>query len=165
MALVKGTNSYVTEAEADLYFEDRIGATQWNSASTDARDQSLVTAWQILDSLAYAGQTSVATQPMAWPRTATVNDARTGRILSTSATLLATGEYAPDNIKVAQYELALHLIKNPDIISDAASVTDLSLGSIGLTGISKVSILPTYVRRFLAPWHVASVNSNWFLAN
>ena len=165
MALAKGTNSYVTVTEADDYFEDRIGASQWDSASNDTQDQALVTAWEILDRQTYAGYVSDADQPMAWPRTATVYDARTGRNVSTSATLVGTGEYAPLTIKKAQYELALHFVKNPNIVQDASTVQDLSLGSIGLTGISKVSILPTYVRKFLEPWAEPSTTNNWFRSN
>lgn len=167
MALTKGTNSYVTEAEADDYMEDRVGATDWNAVSQTDRnlkERALVTAWEILDRQQYAGRTSEEDQPMAWPREATVYDARTGRNVTTKSSDLATGEYAPLTIKKAQYELALHLYKNPNIVADASTVQDLSLGSINLTGISKVSIMPSYVRRFLSPWLINGTNS-WFRAN
>lgn len=165
MALAKGTNSYVTADEADTYFDDRVGAGQWSSATSTVQEQALVTAWQTLDQQPYAGYTSDADQPMAWPREATVYDPRTGRNVTTKSSDLATGEYAPLTIKKAQYELALHYVKNPDIIQDASSVQDLSLGSIGLTGISKVSILPSYVRKFLQPWGLAGSANNWFRSN
>ena len=44
MAIVLGVNSYATEAEADRYFEDRIDAAQWTSASQVNQEQALVTA-------------------------------------------------------------------------------------------------------------------------
>lgn len=167
MALTKGTNSYVTEAEADDYMEDRVGADDWNAVNQTDRnlkERALVTAWEILDRQPYAGRTSDEDQAMAWPREAQVYDPRTGRTVTTTSSDFATGEYAPLTIKKAQYELALHLYKNPNIVADASTVQDLSLGSINLTGISKVSQLPAYVRRFLSPWLVNGSN-NWFRSN
>lgn len=175
MALTKGTNSYVTLNEAEDYFEDRIGNSQWDSANDATKEQALVTAWQILDLLPYAGITLAATQVMAWPRSIPAGtlgaDPRTGRdtVLEASNYTL-TGNidgsvYAPIQIRTGQFELALHLIKNPDIIQDASLVQNLTLGTLALDNITRVSILPNYIRRFLAPYYVPGNSASWFLAN
>ena len=176
MALTKGTNSYVTLNEAEDYFEDRIGNAQWESANDTVKEQALVTAWQILDLLPYAGITLEADQAMAWPRTVVDADVginpRTGRTSALAATDYDTTNsnidsrvYAPVQIRTGQFELAFHLVKNPDIIQDASVVQNLTLGTLALDNITRVSILPNYIRRFLAPYYIPGNSANWFLAN
>ena len=163
MALVKGTNSYVTADEADTYFEDRIDATAWDGATADARDRALVTAWRLLDQLAWQGRTVEQGQPMAWPRV--INnfaDLRTGRTYNVVQT--STSE-AINEVKIAQYELAYHFIANPTVLSQGATVTNLTLGTLALDAIRNPSIIPAYVRRFIQPFLLEGNSNSWFLAN
>lgn len=163
MALVKGTNSYVTADEADTYFEDRIDAASWDSATADAKDRALVTAWRVLDQLAWLGQTVTAGQPMAWPRI--INgfvDLRQGR---TYQVRQESTDDAVTEVKIAQYELAYHYISNPTVISQGATVTNLTLGTLALDAIQNPSILPAYVRRFIQPFLLTGNTNSWFLAN
>lgn len=48
MALVVGVNSWVTQAEADTYFEDRIETAPWDALSSTDKDKYLVTAYRWL---------------------------------------------------------------------------------------------------------------------
>lgn len=44
MALSVGTNSYISQADADTYFADNIRFAQWNTLDTQTKDRALVTA-------------------------------------------------------------------------------------------------------------------------
>lgn len=46
MALVLGTNSYITQADADTYFADNLRNDLWTPLSTTVKDQALITASQ-----------------------------------------------------------------------------------------------------------------------
>lgn len=65
MALQVGTNSWVSQAEADAYLADRLGADAWTGATSQKKDQALVTAWRDLTSHPhYALSKTTATQDM-----------------------------------------------------------------------------------------------------
>jgi len=79
MALVLNTNSYVTVANAETYFETRIDAANWNSASNELKEEALVTATQIIDNHSWIGSAISSSQALAWPRkNAMYYDARLG---------------------------------------------------------------------------------------
>jgi hypothetical protein len=63
MALVVGVNSWVTRAEADTYFDDRINNTPWTALTDSEKDQYLITAfnWIFYDSQFTAPSSSTAT--------------------------------------------------------------------------------------------------------
>lgn len=44
MALVVGTNSYISFADATAYFADQLGTSAWTNASASDRSRSLITA-------------------------------------------------------------------------------------------------------------------------
>lgn len=83
MALVVGTNSFVSVAEADTYLADRVGANQWFTLpdtagqGEDSKESFLVTAYYWL-----IGATIFSISP---------------------------GETTDDNLKTAQIEAALYL--------------------------------------------------------
>ena len=165
MALTKGTNSYVTLDEAETYFEDRIDNTLWDAAaSTDeVKERALVTAWEVLDALPWAGYTHTQDQNMAWPRVIpSFYDARQGREYRIAQN---AGDDALVPVKKAQYELAYHYMSNPTVISQGAEVTNLTLGTLALDHIQNPSILPAFVRRIIRPYLIDGNGSNWFMAN
>lgn len=59
MALAVGTNSWVTRAEANTYFEDRIETAPWDALTDADKDKYLVTAYRWL--FHYTGITAPAT--------------------------------------------------------------------------------------------------------
>ena len=62
MAIVLGTNSWLTEAAADTYFGDRLGASDFWISGAD-KDAALITAFKQLNSAGYSFP-AVATQNM-----------------------------------------------------------------------------------------------------
>ena len=46
MALVVGTNSYISVADADTFYQDNVSFDAWNALTTDQKSRGLVTASQ-----------------------------------------------------------------------------------------------------------------------
>jgi hypothetical protein len=128
MALVLNTNSYVTLDEAELYFETRIDSANWFNSEDEIKEQALVTATQIVDNHAWIGSAISPSQALAWPRkNAIYNDPRLGLTVS-----VAENEI-PQQVKVAVYEQALHLIDNEDLLSGTTQTFEsIKIGSIAI---------------------------------
>jgi len=106
-ATLKGSNSnsYVTLAEADLYFETVPAETDWDDKSDDAKNRALISACRWIDSLNYYGDRCDEDQALKWPRNNyTVDDVE---LACTSI---------PVGIKYAQYELARQLANDTDAV-------------------------------------------------
>jgi hypothetical protein len=129
MALVLNTNSYVTIADADTYFETRIDSADWVTSSDQIKEQALVTATQLIDDNAWIGSAVSSSQALAWPRkNAIYNDTRLGLQVS-----IAEDE-VPSRVKIAVYEQALHLISNEDVLmGQSQTFESISVGSISLS--------------------------------
>lgn len=129
MALVLNTNSYVTIADADTYFETRIDSAEWVTSDDDIKEQALVTATQLIDDNSWIGSAVSSSQALAWPRkNATYKDTRLGLHVS-----LAEDE-VPSRVKTAVYEQALHLISNEDVLmGQSQTFESISVGSISIS--------------------------------
>jgi len=102
--LTTGVDSPV--ADADTYLAAKIGST-WSTFTTLKKQQCIVSAARMLNTaVAWSGDKTVATQPLAWPR-----DSATNYCLDAA---VADGT-TPDDIAFAQYELA-------QILGDDATV-------------------------------------------
>lgn len=53
-AIIVGTNSWVTVAEADTYFEARLNAAAWSSATATQKIQALIMAYRQLNAASYS---------------------------------------------------------------------------------------------------------------
>ena len=163
MALLKGTNSYVTTAEADAYFLDRIDVADWSAATPEVKDRALVTATTILENIAWAGSVVSDTQSLAFPRSGHYFDPRLGSNTSFDE------ETVPDRIVKATMELAYHLILNDGLLDSEGSVKDLTVGGsqsgIVLKSIRKPSILPPMVNNLIQPIRVNNGANSWWRSN
>ncbi len=101
MALIVGTNSYVSVADADTYFTERLGATAWTGATTGNKTAALLQACRTLERLRYIGSHPGSTQSLSWPREG-ATDPRGYGIAST---------VVPQAMKDAQCEEALALLQ------------------------------------------------------
>ena len=86
--------SYLTPAEAQEYFDARIGADAWEEASETDQDKALKHASRVIDRLNYIGSKAVATQERQFPR--------------------GTDTLVPKAIKDATCEVALSLLDGVD---------------------------------------------------
>jgi len=158
MALAKGTNSYVTREEANTYFGDRLDVDAWTSASDSQKDQSLVTATQLLDTMNWTGVAISDSQALAFPRSGTYFDPKLGYTATLSETV-------PTRIITATYELAYHLLNNDGLLDNTGTVTSLGVGQISLEIKSEASRIPQTVRSQIRPLLVNGGSGNWWRAN
>lgn len=159
MALVKGTNSYVSLEEADLYFIDRIDVAAWQSASDLQKNQALITATGILDNLNWTGIAVSATQPLAFPRDGSYFEPRTGKEEDLSGTI------ALNRINKACYELAYHFVNNDGLLDSTGDVLELKVGNISLGNIRKTSTIPILIRDIIKPLLISRGSNTWWRAN
>lgn len=169
MALVLNENSYVTVDEASLYFDTRIDSAEWISISEDVKNQALVTATQLVDDNSWIGSAISSSQSLAWPRkNAAYADHRLGMVIS-----LAENEI-PQQIKVAVFEQALHLVNNEDLLAGTTQTFEsISVGSISLSDsnndVSRTPMRPSAVMKPLRPLIKrgggGGLGSSWWRAN
>lgn len=159
MALVKGTNSYVTLIEANDYFLDRLDVEAWTQASDPLKEQALVTATGVLDEMTWTGSAITDTQSLAFPRLGSYFDPRLGM------SIYLDEDFIPDRITKATMELAYHFLNNDGILDDTGRVEDLSVGSINLTSIYAPSLIPSNVKKSIKPLLLNQGSSAWWRAN
>lgn len=95
-------NSYLTLAEAEAYFDDRLNISAWQDTDADNRTRALLHAAQRLERENWLGDRATTTQRLAWPRIG---------VAKVDAEEYESDEI-PQQIKDAQCELALHLLAN-----------------------------------------------------
>lgn len=109
--LVKGTNTYVTQAEADAYLGDSFAwATNWGALTSDQKDQCLLSAFRLLEKQQWEGEPTAG--PAHFPASG-VTDCY-GEAIDEAT--------VPPDIEAAQIELAYAISQNSDL--EAATNTD-----------------------------------------
>lgn len=148
MALTVGTNSYISVANADAYFADRLYASEWIGATSGDKEKSLLMSRRVIDRQVFVGSRTSDDQLLAWPR-AGVSDI-------SSATV-------PQAILDAQCELALAFLRE-DLTADDGTrgVRRLQAGSVAIEydGRAPSRNLPDAVSAILAPFLQQSANPN-----
>jgi hypothetical protein len=118
------TSNAVTDA--DGYFGARLGATQWTSAVTLTKQQALVSAARMLDRRAtFTGAKTADSQALAWPRDG-----------ATKCGVAVTDGTVPDDIVLAQFELALALLVDAEIQNAANNGSNVESVKAGSAGVS-----------------------------
>lgn len=107
-ALVVGTNTYVTLAEANTYLEDSVNAGAWAFLSDDDKIRALISAFRILEKQPWAGTKTNPAQTADFPRTGISCNGET-----------VDGATVPADIKAAQIELAYVLSQDPTLATAA----------------------------------------------
>lgn len=121
--LLVGTNSYVSESEADSYFDDRLYVQAWTDATPAQRESALIMASRAVDGQNYAGSVTNDSQAMAWPRQGVYDRER--RAIDSAV--------VPQAVKDAQCEVALALLtedpaeaRDPNTASVKAGAVEMS---------------------------------------
>jgi hypothetical protein len=146
MALELGYNSFVERTEANEYFADRFSATAWDNATDANKDKALIAASRMINKESFVGSVSSATQAMAFPRTGTFNDDRSGMRItldddfswSSTKWTSSTDSYHVwfsglpleyRYLKISVYEQAFWFLLDTDIINEySATSTSSSAG-------------------------------------
>jgi len=119
MALEIGVNSYVDVDEADLYFLDRLYSDIWDSCLV--KEKALLSSMIILEPLcAWDYSKNDADQALMFPR---------------------GGDEVPNNIKIAQMEIAFEMISQNVIsfVEESDELKTLKAGSLTLGFYEKIS--------------------------
>ena len=139
MAVIVGTNSYISEADADTYFEGRLYSDKWTASTT--QDVALLHAASLLDSqISWLGQPLAENQAMAWPRRLPIAQADTS--------------YIPSCIAEAQCELALYLLgTDPTDTPKTAGYKSLTVDTLKMeiNAKDRPPVIPSHVAAMLAP--------------
>ena len=124
-ATAKGvsSNSYVTVAEADAYFGDRLRSTDWTGATPDDKARALIGATARLEQEIYEGTKTTLEQALKWPRFGADDD--DGNVFD--------HDTIPAIVKEATFEQAL--------LELAADLT----ADTGLEGFEKIVVGPLEV--------------------
>jgi hypothetical protein len=158
MALVKGTDAYVTVAEAEVYFSRRLDVAAWAAADATMKEQSLITAANVLENLRWEGVVLDEFQPLAWPRISSYFDPRLGMQVDTGADV-------PKRVTDANFEMAYHLLNNDGLLDESGRVRDISLGGIALSAVIPTSLIPPTVTRLIRPLLANAGVKSWWRAN
>jgi hypothetical protein len=147
------SNSYITVADADTYFDNRLDAADWDASTSDNKAASLITATSWIDTLDFYGERSAVTQALKWPRTDVTLDG-----------IEADATFIPREIKDATCEAALALIRNPTllrgVVAAPGSYEEVELGELRVKYREQYSVesmqsitqaLP-WLRSFLKGW-------------
>lgn len=153
MALVVGTNSYISRADSVAYFTDRLEGAAWLALLDADKDKALISAADMIDRQDWQGQrfAQPPTQTMDWPRTG-LTDQEGFPIIP--ATVLDF----PQFLKDAQCQLALALSANPALATQTTSSGDpvkfLKAGSAEIEYFKSTAgtRFPTIVDELLGPY-------------
>lgn len=117
------TYALTTDAvdDANDYFSAALGATEWTSASTLQKQQALISATRLIDrAIIFSGTKTVSSQSLQWPR----DDATCRSEAVTDGTI-------PDNIALANFELALALLKDPTLLTSNSAGSNTKRAKAG----------------------------------
>lgn len=149
MALVVGTNSYASRADADTYFNDSLRKTEWAAYSGSTKDRGLIEATRVFERQVWAGSKEVGSQALAFPRTGLKD--KEGESLTGAETLVIVGE--------AQFEYALVLLADADELNTRDS-TGSNVKQVGAGSAKIVFFKATKGARF--PVSIMDLIGDWF---
>ena len=99
MSLVVGDNTYITLANADIYFTNRFGSASWTALSNALKEQALLSATRLLDGYSdWAGDKTDENQLLEFPRNGDLS--------------------VPGDIITAQCEIAISIADNGGIVAN-----------------------------------------------
>ena len=139
-------NSYVTDAEADTYFDERLNATAWTSETdADVKARALIMATRRLDQERYMGEKTTTGQALEWPRVWAFD--KDGEEYDSAV--------IPTPVKHATFEMALRLLNdgNADSLADTG-MEEFKRAKVGEMEVERFAgfaagQLPSNVRRII----------------
>jgi hypothetical protein len=123
MALIAGTNSYISRADAETYFADRLNSSEWDDATDANKDAALIQATRMIDYRDYMGVRTDSDQVLKFPRSGLVDDG-----------VDVDPDEVPQKVLDAACELAIYALQDdysaPGDMDDFSAVT---VGPISIT--------------------------------
>ncbi len=143
-------NSYSLVAEADSYFDERLGVSSWSAAIADDKARALIMATRRIDLEEFEGSRVSEEQALKWPRFG-ADDADGWWIEQ---------DEIPIQVKQASFEMALALLEDPEGLEDTGleAFERVKVGPIEVEPrhLEQADELPDIVRRLLAPFLLVS---------
>lgn len=141
-------NSYVTVAEGDTYFDERLDTADWDNATADEKAQAVIMATRRLDQETFEGvkaDLDPEDQALQWPRSGA--SGRDGHVFD--------NDELPTDLKHATFELALVML-GEDFLADTGleGFEQVAVGPLSVTPrhTQRAAELPETVRRLLRPF-------------
>jgi len=138
------SNSYITLADAEIYFESRLNITEWTAATDDEKNRALVTATRIIDQNSFVGYRYTTTQALKFPRTG---------VPDYDSVVFVDG-VIPEPIKDAQCEIALAALTSD--LAESGSYGAVTVSGISFDDNSSSSALNTLSSNLLAHFTLGS---------
>lgn len=166
MAVVKGTNSYVSLAEAESYFAERIDTDAWDTATAPDKEKALITATRLIDDkYAFIGQVAATEQTLSWPRMGVAYpDPQRGTWEQPGSTVV------PSRVTRATLEQALHILLNENLLDSSNQTFEkIQIGSIKLedsaSDFKAAPVMASQVNLLLKPLLAAGSSNTWWRSN
>ena len=128
-----GINSYVSLAQAEDYFSDRIDAAAWTEADDALKEQALVTAAKQLNLTRWVGTIADKSQSLAFPRIGTYFEPLYNENVKMDGTSV------PQRIVTANMEQAYHIMNNDGILDSSGSPDRIKVDVIEIEGLQSGS--------------------------
>lgn len=135
MADLLNNTFYGLVAEADEYFSHRLHEWAWTSASSNDKTNSLITARRLIDGLAFKGDKHVVWALMQSNPVASIEEIQAAEATQPNEFPRGADTTVPEDIRVAQYELAHALLdnKDPELELEVLAVTGQTCGNVKTT--------------------------------
>lgn len=124
--------------EADEYFESRLREGAWSAASASDKEKALIAARRLIDGLSFKGYKHTVYEVMEqWEEGTEIDDDKLAEIRA--AELAQPNEFprgsnirVPEDVRVAQYEIAHSLLdnKDPELELEILAVTSQTYGGV-----------------------------------
>jgi hypothetical protein len=128
---------YGTLVEAGEYFAKRLHEWAWTAASESDREKALIAARRLIDGLAYKGYKATVYVVMEAHDGEVIDDDIRAEIYAAEAAQpnefpRGTDTEVPEDIRIAQYELAHSLLdnKDPELEMELLAVTSATYGGV-----------------------------------
>ena len=129
---------YGTLEEADEYFGKRFHEWAWSAASTKNKKRALIETRRLMDGLCYKGYKHTVYEVMQqWEEGAEIDDDKLAEIRAAEAAQLnefprGADVEVPEDILIAQYEIAHSLLdnKDPELELEILAVTSATYGGV-----------------------------------
>ena len=154
----ENANSYVTESEADDYFENRLHSGLW--ADFEQKEQALITATKLLERyVCWNCVRKNLTQSLTFPAYNAYDNQ--GRLISNSV--------IPVQVKEATFELAYSILEEDRTLeNDLAGISNIKVGSLSISAVSsdRKDVIPPTVYQILRSLGTSQKSTNaWVTLN
>jgi len=146
-----GTNSYVTLAEANEYFDTKVHCDSWVSADDATKEKALLEATRDIDMYRFKGYKVDADQELQFPRVNIGRQPTEVERLVYSSTI----KVLPKEVKYAQMEQAYYILSGRDEADDLRSkgVSSFSAGGASMSFTDTgYNLLAPLVKQMLMPY-------------